>query len=77
LPDSARRGVEALLRRRRRTCLEAALVRQRWIAAHGGRHDVVIGVEAPGGGFAAHAWLDGEEDPLAARYIELTRLVPS
>jgi hypothetical protein len=47
-------------------------VLQRWLAAHGAACDVVIGVTAPGGGFAAHAWLDGEEH--GRKYAELTRL---
>jgi hypothetical protein len=54
------------------TCLERALVLQRWLAAHGSPYDVVIGVTAPADGFAAHAWLDGEDD--ARAYAELTRL---
>jgi hypothetical protein len=77
LPASARRGLEALLRRRRHTCLEAALVRQRWLAAHGVPRDVVIGVGAPSDGFRAHAWLDGDDDALVHQFSELTRLAAS
>jgi hypothetical protein len=72
LSDPAVRGVHAVLRRTSPTCLERALVLQRWLAAHGSPHDVVIGVTAPTNGFTAHAWLDGEDD--ARRYAELTRL---
>jgi Transglutaminase-like superfamily len=74
LPGSAVRGVDALLRRRDPTCLERALVRQRWLAAHGDRRPIAIGVTAPSDGFRAHAWLVGEDDPLAPGYHELTRL---
>jgi hypothetical protein len=72
LPDEAFRGVRAVLRRVSPTCLERALVLQRWFAAHGSSRDVVIGVMAPADGFAAHAWLDGEDE--AGQYSELTRL---
>lgn len=58
LPTSSLRGVDAVLRRGRPTCLEAALVRQRWLRAHGVMRDVVIGVTAPSEGFSAHAWLE-------------------
>ena len=58
LPPTALRGVDAVLRRSRPTCLEAALVRQRWLRAQGVMRDVVIGVTAPSDGFSAHAWLE-------------------
>jgi transglutaminase superfamily protein len=75
LPASAVRGVEAILRRRRHTCLEGALVRQRWLAAHGVKCDVVIGVTAPSAGFSAHAWLDRGDAPAPARpHVEIARL---
>lgn len=76
LPSATRRVVEAVLRRRRATCLEGALVRQRWLTAHGVRREVAIGVTSPSQGFMAHAWLVGEEDPLVSGYHELTRLAP-
>lgn len=76
LPPAARRGVEALLRRRHHSCLEGAIVRQRWLVAHAIHRDVVIGVTSPSDKFAAHAWVDGEEDVPAAEYLELTRLTP-
>jgi len=51
-------------------------VRQRWLLAHAIYRDVVIGVTSPADKFAAHAWVDGEEDVPAAEYLELTRLTP-
>jgi Transglutaminase-like superfamily len=72
LPHRAGRGVRAVLRRASPTCLERALVLQRWLAAHGSSRDVVIGVTAPERGFVAHAWLEG--DDAGERYSELTRL---
>jgi len=74
LPPHARRGVLAVIRRRPTTCLERALVLQRWEAAHGGPSDVVIGVPGPGPGFVAHAWLESMPDGLAAGYHELLRI---
>jgi hypothetical protein len=74
LPAGAERGVRAVLRRTDPTCLERSLVLQRWLACRGEAHDVVIGVTAPGPGFAAHAWLDGEAH--GRGYRELTRLGP-
>jgi Transglutaminase-like superfamily len=72
LPEGAVRAVHTVLRRASPTCLERSLVLQRWFAAHGSLRDVVIGVKAPADGFAAHAWLDGDDD--AQRYSELARL---
>ena len=77
LPLHASRTVEAVLRRFPATCLERSLVRQRWLAAHGRLVDVVIGVTSPAGRFGAHAWLDGDGDPLAERYYELKRIAAS
>lgn len=74
VPGGARRGVEALLRRRGHTCLEAAIVRQRWLAAHGMRREIVIGVASPRAGFVAHAWVDGEEPSAPQQFSELTRI---
>lgn len=76
LPASAVHGVDALLRRREHTCLERALVRQRWLTAHGEPRPIAIGVTAPSHGFTAHAWLVGEDDPQAPVFHELTRLEP-
>jgi hypothetical protein len=75
LPAAAARGVEAVLRRTRPTCLEAALVRQRWLRSQGVLRDVVIGVTAPSHGFMAHAWLDDPHEPRPPQpWHELTRL---
>ena len=75
VPAAAVRGVDAVLRRARPTCLEAALVRQRWLTAQGVRHDVIIGVTAPSEGFRAHAWLEDPTEATAHQpWHELTRL---
>jgi len=74
LPPHALRGVQAVLRRREPTCLERSLVLQRWLAAHGDRRDVIIGVLAPADGFGAHAWLEGEIP--SSPFRELTRVAP-
>jgi hypothetical protein len=67
--------MEAALTRLGATCLEAALVRQSWLAAHGEHRDVVIGVIASGlRDQPAHAWVDGTDPPAAATYLELHRL---
>jgi hypothetical protein len=75
LPGSALRGVEAVLLRRDPSCLERSLILQRWHAAHGVAHDIVIGVTAPAQ-FSAHAWLDGEPDAEAGPFFEIARLRP-
>lgn len=72
VPEGAFRGVQAALRRQPASCLERALVLQRWHAAHGRPHDVVIGVAGSSEAFEAHAWLDGE-DP-GREYRELSRV---
>ena len=77
LPATARRGVNAVLRRQPHTCLERALVLQRWEATYGNARDVVIGVATDGGNFAAHAWLAGDPDNDDSRYHELMRLPAS
>jgi transglutaminase superfamily protein len=76
LPQHARRGVLAVLRRQRSTCLERALVLQRWHQAHGNGRDVVIAVKNARFDFAAHAWLDGEPDGDVEAFAELLRLPP-
>lgn len=69
--------MEAILRRGGATCLEAALVRQRWLVAQGLACDVIIGVTSPSSGFRAHAWL---EEPgrsvVMAGHVEIARLAP-
>jgi hypothetical protein len=77
LPGSARRGVDALLRREPSTCLERALVLQRWRAAHGEPRDVVVGVRGSAADFGAHAWLDDETtEPPTDAFAELLRVHP-
>ncbi|HZT91503.1 MAG TPA: lasso peptide biosynthesis B2 protein [Gaiellaceae bacterium] len=71
VPDHATRGVHAVLRLARSTCLQRALVLQSWLRARGVPRDVVIGVTGSAD-FRAHAWVDGEPAPPAFR--ELTRL---
>ena len=72
LPPRAGAGVHAVLRRTRRTCLERALVRQRWLAAQGTSRDLVIGVRT-GSSFVAHAWLEGDPPAESAGFAELSR----
>jgi Transglutaminase-like superfamily len=74
LPAGAVRGARLAFRLRRATCLERALVLQRWHASHGSRRDVVIAVRAGERPFEAHAWLDGEPDPAASSFSELMRV---
>lgn len=73
LPRGCRRWVVAVLRSRRDTCLVRSAVLQAWDAAHGRPRDLVIGVTAPGEGFKAHAWLDGEPAGASAGYTEVSR----
>jgi hypothetical protein len=74
LPPRAARGVRAVLRRQPSTCLERALVLQRWLAATGDAREIVIGVQGPSATFRAHAWIDGEDDGAAGTFVELMRL---
>ena len=76
LPVHARRGVLAVLRRAPSTCLQRALVLQRWDDAHGTSRDVIVAVRGPSVDFAAHAWLDGEPDGDVSPFAELLRLPP-
>jgi hypothetical protein len=69
-------GVTAMLSLRRASCLERAVVMQRWFDAHGVAVDVVIGVRTDQGDVKAHAWLAGEEPASAGRFIEMTRVPP-
>jgi hypothetical protein len=72
---TAARAVRLVLAREEPSCLERALVLQRWLLAQGVARDVVVGTQGTAtGAFAAHAWLDGE--PLQSGYIEMTRLTP-
>lgn len=63
LPSAAVRGVLAVLHRRRASCLERSIVLQRWFASQGRPLELVIGVDASGETFGAHAWLEGENPP--------------
>jgi hypothetical protein len=74
LPASARTGVFAIVLRRPTTCLERALVLQRWEAAHGAASDVIIGVRGPGDDFGAHAWLETMPDAPPGVFQEILRL---
>lgn len=76
LPPAALRVVRATLRARRASCLEGAIVLQRWHAAHARRLDLVIGVTAPGDGFHAHAWLEGEDLRPGDEFTEILRRPP-
>lgn len=75
LSASAERGVRAVLRRRHASCLEGALVMQRWYSAHGVEKELVIGVTSPNDAFAAHAWLEPRDDSTepAEEFTELLR----
>jgi hypothetical protein len=72
LPSEAARGVCAALRRRGHSCLMRSIVMQAWLAAHGDRRDLIVGVKPPGQDFEAHAWLEGES-PHEDDYRELLR----
>jgi len=74
LPASARIGVLAVVRRQPSTCLERALVLQRWEADHGAPSDVVIGVRGASDNFQAHAWLEGMPDARPDVFREILRL---
>ena len=74
LPARARAGVLAVVRRRPSTCLERALVLQRWDADHGAGCDVIIGVRGPGDDFRAHAWLETMPDGPPGTFQEFLRL---
>jgi hypothetical protein len=76
-PDrpGAQNGVRRVLGYVPASCLERALVRQRWHAAHGQPRDVVIGVRGPAADFGAHAWLEGDPGG-PGEFTELTRWPP-
>jgi hypothetical protein len=73
LPVEAERGAEAALRRRGYACLVRSIVMQTWLAAHGKRRDLIIGVRAPDEEFGAHAWLEGEPAHGDGPFEELLR----
>ncbi|MGH2819941.1 MAG: lasso peptide biosynthesis B2 protein [Actinomycetota bacterium] len=72
LPVEAAGGVRRVVRGLDGTCLERAVVLQRWHAAHGDPRALLIGVTTPSSGFRAHAWLEGEE-PGEAEFTTLAR----
>lgn len=76
VPPGAVRGVFAVLRRSKHTCLERSLLLQRWHSAQGFPRDVVVGVTAPHSGFSAHAWLEGDDEDVS-EFSELLRLPPA
>ena len=74
---TATRAVRLVLARQEPSCLERALVLQRWLLAQGVERDVVVGTHGgAGGSFEAHAWLEGEPLPPGRSYVEMTRLTP-
>ena len=76
-PSASIRGVRIVLRRLPATCLERAVILQRWRAAQGDPRDVVVGVLGGGDNFRAHAWLDDEEPSENEDvYRELVRIHP-
>jgi Transglutaminase-like superfamily len=74
LPPAAESGVRAVLRRQPSTCLERAVVLQRWLQAQGDSRAIVIGVRRGEDEFRAHAWVEGEYDRLAPVFEELLRV---
>jgi hypothetical protein len=76
LPAAAIRGVRVVLRRLEPSCLERALVIQRWLATQGIERDVVVGTHGGAGDFSAHAWVDGTPQDGQHDYVEMIRLAP-
>jgi hypothetical protein len=68
--------VLGVLRRLGATCLERAVVLQRWHAGRHTRRILVIGVTPPSSGFRAHAWLDGDNDAAHDAMVEILRRPP-
>ncbi|HEX2699668.1 MAG TPA: lasso peptide biosynthesis B2 protein [Acidimicrobiales bacterium] len=77
LPENALRGVGAVLRRRRHTCLERSLLLQAWHSAHGRLHNVVVGVRGSSADFSAHAWLEGHASCHEESFDGLMSIAPS
>lgn len=75
LSSEAEGGVRQITRRLDATCLERAVVLQRWHAAHGRKKALVVGVTPPSSGFRAHAWLEGE-DQSERGFVEFLRYDP-
>jgi hypothetical protein len=77
LPIAASRAVRVVLTARKASCLERALLHQRWLAAHGIERDVVVGTRGGAGDeFCAHAWVDGTPQGTDRRFVEMIRLAP-
>ena len=75
LPLRAGLGVDAVIARMGATCLEGAMVRQRWLASHGVLRDVVIGLPPTNfGPTPAHAWVDGLDPAGSDLHAELYRI---
>jgi hypothetical protein len=75
LPLRVGLGVDAVIGRMGATCLEGAMVRQRWLAAHGDLRDVVIGLPPSDfGPTPAHAWVDGLDPAGSDLHAELYRI---
>jgi hypothetical protein len=77
IAGSAVRALRLVFALQRPSCLERALVLQRWLVGQGIARDVIVGTE--GGAsrrFTAHAWLEGEPQPPGRRYVEILRLAP-
>jgi hypothetical protein len=74
LPAHAVRGVGLVLAIGSASCLERAIVLQRWAGAHGAPTAVVIGVTGASGGFRAHAWLESAPDQAGGPYREILRI---
>lgn len=67
--------MSCLCRVQRLTCLESVVVRRQYLSTRGENRAIVVGVTAPEQGFAAHAWLEGE-DPAPSGYVRLGTLMP-
>ncbi len=76
LSSGCRRRVVAVLGLRRDNCLVRSAVLQQWDLGQGRPRDLIIGVTAPGPGFRAHAWLDGDPPAAADGLDEFTRRPP-
>jgi hypothetical protein len=76
VPASAVGGVKRALRLTRATCLVRTSVLQAWHAGHGWERELVVAVPPPGEGFAAHAWLDGDDPGEGRDFTVLLRRAP-
>lgn len=76
LPSGCRRRVVAVLGLRKDSCLVRAAVLQQWDLGQGRPRDLIIGVTAPGPGFRAHAWLEGDPPAATDGLDEFTRRPP-